>query len=187
MNAAADASGSAVISADGLYRYELRRYWPVQQSTWALWIMLNPSTADAFEDDQTIRTIMRLTQEWNAAGVVSNCFGISVANLYAWRATDPMELLEEYRRNGLASIVGPDNDETLRCLIAGADTVMVAWGNGPFRLREMPFHRRRAAAVCSMIREAGKVPQMLELTKAQMPRHPLYASKGMRPVPYEAG
>ncbi|MGE3889429.1 MAG: DUF1643 domain-containing protein, partial [Vicinamibacterales bacterium] len=44
----------AVLSADGRYRYRLWRLWddcaPVMT-----WVLLNPSTADANEDDPTLR------------------------------------------------------------------------------------------------------------------------------------
>lgn len=44
----------AVISDDGRYRYLLWRCWDPNRAT-VTWIMLNPSTADALQDDPTIR------------------------------------------------------------------------------------------------------------------------------------
>ena len=43
--------GSAIISADGLYRYELRRQVGLGDRP-CCFIMLNPSTADATKDEQ---------------------------------------------------------------------------------------------------------------------------------------
>lgn len=45
----------AYISEDGLYRYNLVRDWGTSSDPGMLFVMLNPSTADAGEDDPTIR------------------------------------------------------------------------------------------------------------------------------------
>ena len=47
--------------------------------------MLNPSTADATEDDPTIRACMAFAERWE-------CGWLDVVNLYAFRATDPADL-----------------------------------------------------------------------------------------------
>ena len=78
---------SAIISACGQYRYQLTREAHDQFATRgpALFIMLNPSTADAELDDPTIRRCRGFAKAWDCAGIV-------VANLYALRATDPAAL-----------------------------------------------------------------------------------------------
>jgi hypothetical protein len=45
------------------YRFVLERVWDAQRPT-ALWIMLNPSTADAFEDDPTIRRVVSFSKTY---------------------------------------------------------------------------------------------------------------------------
>jgi hypothetical protein len=47
----------AVFSGDERYRYRLTRIWEVSRQQ-VLFVMLNPSTADADKDDQTIRKCM---------------------------------------------------------------------------------------------------------------------------------
>ncbi len=47
-----DIKKSAEISPDGLYRYSLERTWDEDKPT-VLFVCLNPSTADAVEDDAT--------------------------------------------------------------------------------------------------------------------------------------
>ena len=47
-----DIKKSAEISPDGMYRYSLERTWDEGKPT-VLFICLNPSTADAVEDDAT--------------------------------------------------------------------------------------------------------------------------------------
>src|ERR1700749_3282622 len=93
---------TAVISDCKKYRYLLRRTWDERRIR-VLFIMLNPSTADAEIDDPTIKSCVRLCKE--------NGFGsIEVVNLFGWRATDPKELLE------VDDPVGPRND----CIIEAA-------------------------------------------------------------------
>jgi hypothetical protein len=91
-------TATAVLSDCGTYRYRLGRRWaegPVD-----VWIMLNPSTADATVDDRTIRRCMEFSRRWGAGALV-------VGNLFALRATDPAELVRH------PDPIGPDNDEHL--------------------------------------------------------------------------
>lgn len=74
----------AKLSADGLYRYRLGRTWcPSERGV--VWVMLNPSTADAHFDDPTIRRCVGFARSWGMGW-------ITVVNLYAFRATYPQEL-----------------------------------------------------------------------------------------------
>jgi len=52
---------TAIISDCGRYRYLLRRLW-AEGLPRALFIMLNPSTADDKIDDPTIKALIRLCQ-----------------------------------------------------------------------------------------------------------------------------
>ena len=85
----------AVLSDCGTYRYRLWRKWGCGSPL--LFVMLNPSTADAEVDDATIRRCLGFAD--------AHGFGeLEVVNLYAYRATDPADL----KRAGYP--VGPDND-----------------------------------------------------------------------------
>lgn len=80
-----DVFRDAVLTDDGLYRYRLERAWGTDGTNTVLFVMLNPSTADALEDDPTVRRCMGFAAHLD-------CARLLVGNLFAWRATDPREL-----------------------------------------------------------------------------------------------
>lgn len=148
---------SAVISECGRYRYQLKRRSSVENpiAGFAVFCMLNPSTADADVDDPTIRRCRAFAHRWD-------CAGLLVVNLYALRATDPREL----RRAGYAAAVGPENDDWLRDAASRARDVVCAWGTNADLERV-----RQAVAI---FRGAGARLWCLGTTKDGHPRHPLY-------------
>lgn len=147
---------SAIISACGKYRYLLSRSWA--EGPRLLFIMLNPSTADATVDDPTIR----LCCGW---AKLLGFPGVDVVNLFAWRATNPKELLVQLKAG--QNIVGPKNDNGLYSTARQAPMVICAWGNGGSL-------RGRAADVLSMLRQASIPVHCLKLSKSGQPVHPLY-------------
>ncbi len=147
----------ATISEDGKYRYSLMRCWHVAHPV-AAFILLNPSTADAAEDDATIRKCMRLASGWGFGKIV-------VGNLFAFRSTDPAAL-----KRALDPI-GPENDVWLRNIVRGADVVVAGWGNHG-------IYFARGAAI--RLRFQGKL-QALRLTKRGEPSHPLYLPDCSKP------
>jgi hypothetical protein len=150
----------AVISDDGQYRYRLSRTWDTDKPTLAF-IMLNPSTADATEDDPTIRRCLGYAKEWGYGSLV-------VANLFALRSTDPSNLREH------PDPVGPENERHLREVCAESEKVIVAWGaNGSLQGRG---------------REVGEMLDVvlyaLDTTKDGHPVHPLYQPADAEPEPW---
>lgn len=145
---------NAIISACGQYRYKLSRPATSMYPTCgpALFIMLNPSTADATLDDPTIRRCIGFAKTWDCAGLV-------VANLYALRATNPADLWKH------PDPVGEENDAILEFLIRNHETVVCAWGANA--------KQERVATVRKMFHRLSR-PMCLGTTKAGAPRHPLY-------------
>jgi hypothetical protein len=158
---------AATISDCGKYRFDLRRVWDVTTPP-VLFVMLNPSTADASEDDPTIRRCVGFAKSWGRGGIV-------VVNLFALRATDPGELLEAYRRR--VDPIGPDNDRHIRAWADRCPIRVAAWGAHPYALG-------RANYVRTLFSPHGwNLPLChLGLTKGAHPRHPLYVKGDTKPT-----
>jgi hypothetical protein len=120
--AAGGGVASAVFSPDRSYRYLLRRTWQPEVES-LLFVMLNPSTADALTDDHTIRRCRHYARRHNYGGV-------SVANLFALRATDPKALLAADDPSG------PANWQILTTLALRdpGRLIIAAWGEYDRRL-----------------------------------------------------
>lgn len=149
-------AATALLSACGAYRYRLNRCWGYGRPL--LFVMLNPSTADGSEDDATIRKCVGFARRLGFTG-------IQVVNLFAYRATDPVELV----RAGYP--VGPDNDAHIADAVsdAGRNLVVCAWGGSAPSLAK----DSRVADVMTLLRRRCAKPVALALTNGGVPRHPL--------------
>lgn len=151
---------TAVLSSDGQYRYLLERLWGADGRV-PLWIMLNPSTADASVDDPTIRRVMAFSKRWGYDGA-------AVVNLFAVRATDPA-LLPAMKARG-RDIVGPDNDAAIQTALAKKPPVVIAaWG-----ARAEQVSAGRGKKVLGFAMAEGLIVQSLGVTRKGDPLHPLY-------------
>ncbi len=156
-----DAERTATISDDGLYRYDLTRRW--DDRPWALWVMLNPSTADADQDDRTLFTIQQISRH-NGHG------GVAVVNLFAYRSRNPDELLS------CADARGPENRETIKRWVTDdrVTAIVCGWGNWWHAHRNHPQRPPRLNVERTVL-DSGKRLYSIGETKAGDPRHPLYA------------
>lgn len=151
--------GAAVISPCEKYRYLLSRHLDPAGKGACLFIMLNPSTADATADDPTIRRCIGFARSWGY-------HRLSVVNLFAWRATDPAAM------RAAADPVGPANDAWIRAEADKADVVVCAWG-------KHGAHAGRGATVREML--AWRHLHVLAKNKDGSPKHPLYVKSDTRP------
>ena len=147
----------ALLSPCRTYRYDLWRTW-LGGSDYAMFVGLNPSTADETEDDPTIRRCVAYAKAWGYAG-------LCMTNLFAFRATEPTDMMRA------ADPIGPLSDEVLRERAEAAGVVVAAWGvHGAFGGRNRAVHKM--------------LPKLhyLRLTKDGHPGHPLYLPKTLEPV-----
>lgn len=161
---------AAVFSPDRAYRYLLRRTWePLTESL--LFVMLNPSTANALVDDHTIRRCTYYAKRHRYGGM-------SVVNLFALRATDPRQLLEH------PDPAGPDNWRVLTTLAIRdpGRLVVAAWGAYDRRLGMF------GDQVALLFTERGHTLHRLgTLTAAGYPRHPARLANDVELEVYRPG
>jgi hypothetical protein len=152
---------SAIISSCGSYRYRLERIWDRDLPKVAF-IMLNPSTADADQDDPTIRRCIRFARDWGFGGLL-------VGNLFALRSTDPKALYDH------ADPIGPYNDDQLLSIAKSARKIICAWGtHGAFRNRGNEVANRLEFFDLAA----------LKVTADGHPGHPLYVAAGTKPLSF---
>lgn len=146
-------SQSAAFDEAGIYRYALTRIWDTRKPI-LTWVMLNPSTASAFNDDATIRRCV-----WFARDL--GCGGIIVVNLFAHRARSPADL------SRAADPVGPVNDRFIRDHCRAGQLVVAGWG----------AHKQaasRAPDVRDELARSGIWLLCFGVTQDGHPKHPLY-------------
>ena len=153
----------AVIDKTGLYRYLLWREWEVNQPK-LVFIMLNPSKADADIDDPTLRRCINFAKSWG-------CGSLMVVNLFAYRSASPLDLKK------VDDPVGKQNDRYLKKAIKSADQVVVAWGNNGKLMQRDRF-------VLELLSKHNIQSHCLGITKAGYPRHPLYVLCSNQPSVY---
>lgn len=158
---------SAIISPCGLYRYRLERH-ALSGSGAIAWIMVNPSTANALDDDQTIRKVIGFSERAGAGWLI-------VGNKFAYRATDVNAL------KTAADPKGVHNDMHLRAIMAEAPIVVAAWGP----LAKLPERlRRRWRTVCTMADELSVQLMCLGTAKDGQPLHPLMVGYDKPLIPW---
>ena len=155
----------AVISECGTYRYLLRRTWDHERPR-ALFVMLNPSTADADNDDPTIRSCIRLCRSWNYGS-------FEVVNLFAFRSTDPDALLDA------ADPVGPRNWGIIEAAANRCDMIICAWGAHKAATYVTSDDHPWSHAVFERLQMVLRPAIFcLGTTKSGAPKHPLYIATG---------
>lgn len=154
----------AYFSECGTYRYLLQRVWDPKGAR-TLIIMLNPSTADAYKDDATIRSCIRLCRALGFGG-------FEVANLMAYRATNPKDL-----PNKPSLCLGAGNPRYLAQALERCGTVICAWG-------AHPYAAQFAGGALDIVKLYDKRPYCFGVNKNGSPKHPLYVNSKAQLIPY---
>jgi hypothetical protein len=155
---------SARISDCGLYRYALARDWAdlfTERTRPLLFVGLNPSTADAWKEDATVRRLISFAKR-------QGCTSVEIVNLFAYRTPEPRDL-QDAAEAGI-DVIGPLNDTAILSAIERSNNIVIAaWGaSGPKGLRALRI---------SQFRKLVDQPLWcLGTTSDGSPRHPLYVS-----------
>jgi hypothetical protein len=126
-----------------------------------MFIGLNPSTADESTDDPTLIRCINFAKSWGYGGVC-------MANLFAFRATDPNDM------KATEDPTGARNNHWLKRLATESDLIIAAWGNDGSYLQRS-----------KQVREILPGMHCLKLNKSGEPAHPLYQKANLRPIPFE--
>lgn len=157
---------SAILSKDRKYRYYLLRSWDPSK-TMLVFVGLNPSVADENEDDATVRWLKGYAHEHGYGSV-------AIVNLFAFRATDPSEMLA-----ARFPIQEPDTSNNDHAILTACTTtkciVVCGWG------RHGSYLSRDRVALRLFHQHAIK-PHALAFNKDGSPHHPLRLSHKARPV-----
>ena len=149
-------------SRDERYRYSLRITWQKTRLA-AVFVMLNPSTADKSRDDPTSRKCITLADRWGFGGVI-------LVNLFARRATNPSDM----KALGPAAR-GFFNDMWIKWECEkNCARIVCAWGNHG-------VHRARDQAVIALLQAEGHELWCLGINKNGTPEHPLLVPHERRP------
>lgn len=137
------------------WRYTLHRRWDDGPSV--AFLMLNPSTADEWQDDPTIRKCRGFAQRWGYGRMV-------IVNLFAIRGTDPRIVMR------VTDPVGPMNDFHIVDATIDCREVIAAWGCGQHIKKDRVL---RPGAVMSLLADRGVDVRCLGYSADGSPRHPL--------------
>lgn len=155
---------SAIISDCGLYRYQLSRIWNPEGKK-VMFLMLNPSKADANKDDPTIRRCISFAKSWGYGGLY-------VGNLYAYRCTDPKLLLQVYDPEG------PLNWAYLHEMASLSEMVVLAWGNAGIVTKL----GKKFTGKYIPLKVISEKLYVLKVGKSGHPWHPLFLKSELKPI-----
>lgn len=156
---------TATISDDGIYRYDLTR--TLGKGAKAVFVLLNPSTADGTSDDPTVAAVLRF-----AVSMPNHSVGtVTIVNLFSLRTTDPALL------GSHPDPVGPDNDATIARHLRDADAIVVGWGEQGSRFSD------RVTSVLHLL--AFHELWCFGTTSKGHPRHPQRLGRSTPLVPFD--
>jgi hypothetical protein len=140
------------------YRLQLWRLWDDQLPI-IMFLMLNPSSADAHNDDPTIRRCVNFTKNWGYGGFY-------IGNLYPLISSKPKLLLESL------SVSHSENKLNLDEMAEKCDKIICAWGN-------FEIVKKLGIPNDFLIDYKNKL-YYISKSKNETPKHPLYLKSSLK-------
>jgi hypothetical protein len=163
----------ADFSSDRLFRYTLEMNYMTglmdgNRSKIMTVILKNPSSADEKRADATIRKVE--TFVYNRFPDVRN---LNILNIFAFRATDAVEVNERIRLLDADAVIGTENDTFFCKTLANSDYVICAWG-GPSGI-DITRYASRVTSVKQLVglHYAGPVYEVCGKQQTKEPLHGL--------------
>lgn len=151
----------AELSLCETWRYVLGRRWGPDQDNHLIFVMVNPSKADATIDDPTVRKCMGFARVYGYAG-------IRVLNLFSYRET----YVEEVAKQPEARLNGPGTEKWWHATVTPSSHVIVAWGS------HAPLKKQIQKRVIDIQHWLPKQTYCLGTNADGSPSHPLMLSYG---------
>lgn len=153
------------------HRYTLYRDWLGSRGR-VNWIMLNPSVADDRLNDPTVRRCAGFAKRWGYSG-------ISITNLFAYRATNPNDLKRLLGKvGGFRLAIGERSTEHLDREAKNSVLIVCAWGDN------CDFMPERVSDVLYLLKPYDLY--CIRLTKSGNPVHPVREPYTDAPVLFRA-
>ena len=148
----------AKLSSCKKYRLKLWRIWNDQLPK-ILFIMLNPSSANAHHDDPTTRRCIDFTKKWGYGGFY-------VGNLYPLISSKPKLLLQPI------SVSHQENMSNLDKMADKCDKIVCAWGN--FEIV------KKLGIPNDFLKNFQNKLYYISKSKNNTPKHPLYLKSNLK-------
>lgn len=150
---------SAAFNEDKTHRHYLGRFWDPYDD-FILYIGLNPSTADAYKDDPTIKRWINFSRRFGHGGFV-------VVNLFSYRTSSPTNL-QHYINKGVDPLDDNWCDYWIGFWAEKAHKIVACWGN-------VPWAETRVLEVLQFLIHCPLY--CFGHTQNGYPKHPLYLAK----------
>lgn len=153
---------NADFSEDRIYRYSLTIIWDARRPSLGM-IGLNPSVADEWRDDNTVRREKCYAKDWGFGGLVK-------ANMYAYISTDREVLYH------VEDPIGPRNTvDFMLEKFSQCPKVVACWGVDAAKVNPERVEK---------VLHGFPHLYCLGTNGDNSPKHPLYLPKELTPVPY---
>jgi len=111
-------------------------------------VLKNPSSADAFKSDATIRKVETFVHKH-----FEKAKTLVILNIFALRATDASDVQQCFLQYGYDYITGDENNQYIAKVLKQSDAIICAWGGNS--CIDKTVYNKRIAEVKSLLKSCG--------------------------------